>query len=568
MKKGFLICLTLMGCLLKTAAQTLYVNSADSYHPISLSEVGDMTLSEGALHIGPLAWALETVDSMTFTAPKPAWTFSPESSIENVASNRITSRVPIVQDAQDNARQGVPSIGRWTEQTDGSYHFVYHPIAHGVTIDFAALKSEHTIDRIAITSMGNEAIAYPFTYNAIQAVDWLNSPQATGTLAYKSGSTTYLTTLKSDVVVINNIPTNTETVQAYIAPVKLAKGLLVTVMTKDGRYLTQAFPELTFDKANEATRLAVKLTQKGCQEHGCWMAMVPGVTKLNMLTIPGTHDAATSNTMTGTTRTQTLTIAEQLEAGVRAFDFRPRFKANKESDIELDNLEIYHGIAATGVKWKDAMDALIKFVTEHPTEMVIVNMQKESSSGTDYSSTWRKSVRTYLTANKSKLVTQMKAALTLADCRGKVLVMSRTPYGNEGVYNDVVYGALIDWKDNTAFDTNLKYTNNSVVCTARIEDQYDISDKDKKTAISDIFAKASSDTSTKWYMTFTNIAWKLFGGGIDTHAKVINPATIDLLKSGNHKRLGVVFTDYIGSNDCSGKELLKLLIEQNFKYIY
>ena len=53
-----------------------------------------------------------------------------------------------------------------------------------------------------------------------------------------------------------------------------------------------------------------------------WMTAIDDDTKIAMLTIPGTHDAATS-TCAGPGKCQTLAISGQLEHGVRAFDLRP-----------------------------------------------------------------------------------------------------------------------------------------------------------------------------------------------------------------------------------------------------
>lgn len=47
------------------------------------------------------------------------------------------------------------------------------------------------------------------------------------------------------------------------------------------------------------------------------------VQKITSLTIPGTHDSATMNAdANAVSRTQSLTVAEQLYAGVRYFDIR------------------------------------------------------------------------------------------------------------------------------------------------------------------------------------------------------------------------------------------------------
>jgi hypothetical protein len=74
-----------------------------------------------------------------------------------------------------------------------------------------------------------------------------------------------------------------------------------------------------------------------------WMAMIPGNVKFNHLSLPGTHDAATSGCtlMTNYTKCQEFTIAEQLEKGARAFDLRPYY--------DSADLTIYHGNYSTQI---------------------------------------------------------------------------------------------------------------------------------------------------------------------------------------------------------------------------
>ena len=67
-----------------------------------------------------------------------------------------------------------------------------------------------------------------------------------------------------------------------------------------------------------------------------WMAKLPDASSLAALTIPGTHDSsAMHEPAMGIAKTQTLTFAEQLTAGIRYFDVRCR---NFD-----DQFLIYHG---------------------------------------------------------------------------------------------------------------------------------------------------------------------------------------------------------------------------------
>lgn len=69
-----------------------------------------------------------------------------------------------------------------------------------------------------------------------------------------------------------------------------------------------------------------------------WMSALPDTTNLAALSIPGTHDTMSYNgdiTWTLTkplAQTQTMSLYQQLEAGIRYIDIRAK-----------DNLNIYHG---------------------------------------------------------------------------------------------------------------------------------------------------------------------------------------------------------------------------------
>lgn len=348
----------------------------------------------------------------------------------------------------------------------------------------------------------------------------------------------------------------------------MKKGLEVTLQYDGGKYLSMTTGESISRNGKRYVYRYAFDEEDGVQ--GNWMATIPSKVKMNMLTIPGTHDSATGKVTTAMAKCQSLTIGEQLRAGVRAFDLRPRYTSNKAADIELDNLMIYHGSVSTGVLWKAAMDTIVAYLAVNPSETVVVNMQKESASGTDQSATWRTSIRTYLEQHKQDVVQKLTATTSLGDCRGKILVISHNPYGTENVYYDKVYGALAaSWGDNETFSTTLNYTNNSQVCALKVSDNYNAT----KTADKQGFVKANldaanGDTSSAWYMTFTSVAWKLFGSNPNAYAKTHNAWLDDLLKAQTWKsRLGVIFSDFSAAEGYT-PELVNDVIDHNHKYLY
>lgn len=415
-----------------------------------------------------------------------------------------------------------------------------------VQLDFAKFAQSHTVNAVFIKAKGEQRLASnealkTYSASSTSAADVMRLEVATGT---------------TQVEATLNIVTN------------LSKGITFTLLYDGDQYLT--IDDETPIKTRQNNFLHRYVFHADDARKNNWMATLPSKVKFNMLTLPGSHDSATSGVSTDISQTQSLTIAEQLAAGVRAFDFRPRYTASSESDIQLENLEIYHGITATGVKWKDAMDAIIQFLKENPTETVFVNLQKENAWGTDYSSTWRTSIRTYLANNKTNILQKITTTMTLSDCRGKVVVVSHNPYGPEGSNYGTVYGGLTaNWGDDETFTTTINYTNSASICPATISDNYNASDTTEKQGyIKANLDAANSDKSTKWYYTFMNVGWSLFGGTPSDYAKTHNAYVYNLLQSNTYdSRLGIIFYDFCGDADYTS-QLLPALIEHNHQYLY
>ena len=101
------------------------------------------------------------------------------------------------------------------------------------------------------------------------------------------------------------------------------------------------------------------------EELSTWMSYIDSDVLLKNVVIPGAHDAGTAG-MLYVSETQSRTINELLACGVRYFDLRVREKNGK--------LLMYHG-PVNGTDLDSVMTALKTFVTEHPTETLIVDFQ-------------------------------------------------------------------------------------------------------------------------------------------------------------------------------------------------
>ncbi len=101
-----------------------------------------------------------------------------------------------------------------------------------------------------------------------------------------------------------------------------------------------------------------------------WMAKIPDETSLASINIPGTHNSgATREPFFGTARCQSLTLREQLEAGVRFFDIRCRH----QNDI----FAIYHGPISQRLRFGDVLKTFKTFLQTHANETVILSIKEE-----------------------------------------------------------------------------------------------------------------------------------------------------------------------------------------------
>lgn len=420
-------------------------------------------------------------------------------------------------------------------------------------------SSLSNVASVSVYALGHENIAGPMTVNCSD--EEISYSYSTG------NELTYANSQESDVITVSNASSGTTPV--FLRPVDLSQGVMVTIRTTDGKFYSQDFANITAGQTNELT-----FTQTSAQN--LWMATLPGNTYFSMLSTPGAHDACTSSvtSYTDIAKCQSEDLAGLLANGVRAFDLRPRYTSNTQSDIELDNLTIYHGYVSTGVKFKDAIDILINFVKNNPSEAVSVIMNKESTKlitePTDQSETWRASIRECFSdeARSPYLMGSVRGYHTLNDVRGKVSIVSRNPYGNSSnSYRDVVYGAIIEnWPDDgvvTDYSCAMTQAWNWVDCRASVEDAYNSTTSTKQTQVQTQLQLASSNTDHFHYnYTYTSIA-----NSPASYANTMNPATVTIIDTLTGP-LCYVYGDYMGSSSNGGANLLRAIINQNYKYVF
>ena len=103
-----------------------------------------------------------------------------------------------------------------------------------------------------------------------------------------------------------------------------------------------------------------------------WMARLPDSTRVNDVSIPGTHDTmACQGTvlLKDIMLTQSMTLAQQLRSGLRYCDIRLCYEGSY--------FEIYHNFVDLGATLDDVLTTIGHFLKQHPSEFIVMRMQQE-----------------------------------------------------------------------------------------------------------------------------------------------------------------------------------------------
>ena len=283
-----------------------------------------------------------------------------------------------------------------------------------------------------------------------------------------------------------------------------------------------------------------------------WMKALPDATPLCKLSIPATHDSGALLGKEGGLQTQDISIAEQLESGIRGFDIRLRV-----NDC-CKKLGVYHSILYQQMTWEDnVLPAFIRFLKEHPSETLVVSMKCEGGSSSEYEEQLEKSLQD--PANAAYFVQNFAADLTLGDCRGKILFLHRDDAGER------YPGALCwRWHDNATFELEMEGSNGKNA-VASIEDVYyheDATYATHKAELTFEHMKSAMDAapdSYKWFISYAS-ATALPKAGPQAFSDVVNPWLAQKME-GVKKNCGIVLIDFAGTP--AAKELIHALIMSN-----
>lgn len=272
-----------------------------------------------------------------------------------------------------------------------------------------------------------------------------------------------------------------------------------------------------------------------------WMGFVSDDTPISALTLPGTHDSgARIEPVAGTAKTQDLTLAQQLNAGVRFLDIRCRHYQ--------DAFTIHHGAIYQNLNFDDVLQACKSFLASHPHETIVMSVKQEHTAEGN-SRSFAEQFERYVQQAPS-LWHQQPGIPALGDARGKIVLLRRfASAANWGM------DASHSWADKATF------TINNGNYSLRVQDQYQVSNNNSKwAAITSLWAEAAAGNYQTFYINFSSgyqqILWVV--PNIPAVSNAINPQVNSFFASGAQGRYGAVVMDFIDAG------LSANIVEANF----
>lgn len=163
-----------------------------------------------------------------------------------------------------------------------------------------------------------------------------------------------------------------------------------------------------------------------------WMENLHDDTLLRNISMPGTHGSAARHGGWAA-ENQTLTIEQQLVAGVRFLDLRTRHYYN--------TLEMHHGVMYQYQDFPAVMDQIVRFLARYPTQTVFIRV-KEEHSAEGNTRNFEDTVNSYFAKYGRYFRTDAHWDMPLREARGKIVMLKEfagdTPFGKLNFYHDLI----------------------------------------------------------------------------------------------------------------------------------
>lgn len=288
-----------------------------------------------------------------------------------------------------------------------------------------------------------------------------------------------------------------------------------------------------------------------------WMAGIPDSRSLSDIAMPGTHDTATYDLgalglvtklniiawrAMRFAQTQSKTVREQLDLGVRFLDLRimPDGKGG---------FDMYHGAVSLGSDFNTILGDIEAFLKANPKETVLACFKKESNDGRAETSA---ELASFLAKRGSTYFLEPRIP-TLKEVRGKVVVINR-------IYDKPDSGIFIWFEDDQIFE-KVQSQSNGTIITFAVQDRYGVAQSDKLNAIAEGYKKFDGGTHQMRIAFASATSFPLHTPG--EIAEDINPQMRRLLRDNAKKSKWITVLDYVGVYGSGNDEPVASIISTN-----
>lgn len=236
------------------------------------------------------------------------------------------------------------------------------------------------------------------------------------------------------------------TLTVFLLPYKNLTGLTVSVSALNQAAKTAELEMTITPHKKSIVNLHLPSSFAGAND---WITSLPDGVYISQLSIPGTANSFSGNTSNNQVdenqRTQTASIQEQWNAGVRCFELRSDVAPNPSNN--LSDAQLQCNRQSIGITFGDAVGDILDCLNNNPGEFVMIMPAYDGGHGTDgggarnyadqlntfYKNSLDNLITTHLTADFvdeegrsfGKKAVTYNPNLTVGDVRGDIMFISR-----------------------------------------------------------------------------------------------------------------------------------------------
>jgi len=300
-----------------------------------------------------------------------------------------------------------------------------------------------------------------------------------------------------------------------------------------------------------------------------WMSAIKNGTQLSEVSIPGTHESC-ARFGGSVSQCQWFSITQQLNRGIRFLDVRCKYQAGGESGRKQNiYFPIYHGVgdvvtASQNILFEEVQAQCIAFLSENPSEIVVMNVQMEySGNGDDFRKKFLELIAPY---QKDYWYLGNTIPVVNDDLRGRIVLIRAYDVaanagwgrGTDSEWPNGAYGGGLEWN---GFNIDGE-SSNAIFQTQNGWSAWHGTEKGNEV---EKYINCAQINASKGQLTL-NFASYTGDSGNGANAAGMNERLQGFLRdygvNGNWgAALGIVPLDFIGNTGDTGSSLEDLIIE-------